>query len=448
VAAFLCATGALGLGHAIALALAATDPSTYYTVTLSWPLRIFSLRAGLARLPDALYLAVSVVPLTLAVFFGTGARRPRLVVVWVLSLALILCLNASQGGISEGLGGPVSNPPHFDQMFDDSGTVTSLRALLRDAAKPEVIAGWRSPHTKSHPPLPLYLLARLRAWRCSPLVIGVGQAVVASFAPLLAFLLFRNLRLFSERTAARLALLLALTPAVNVYSGSSLEGPYLTASLVAVVLYVEAVRRSSLPALVGAGVTLVAIGLYTFGSVWVAATLPLFGFLAATDYLAKLRTRLIEVLLFSGIAAVSYIVLRLEFGYDWLSHFTQVAKHGMAVHWLTTPWLAVLSRLQNAGELLLLGPPLIVGAWFHLARRAKRGGLAGVGRYMALGLPIVPLLVLTPIYSEFARGWIVLYPALVLPCFPWLVTRRMTGVALGSAAAWTWAWQAFGNFAW
>ena len=120
----------------------------------------------------------------------------------------------------------------------------------------------------------------------------------------------------------------------------------------------------------------------------------------------------------------------------------------MAVHWLSSPGVAVQSRLQNVGEVLLLSSPLLLTGWGHALCRARRSRFAPVARLATVGIPLALLLALTPIYSEFTRGWLFLAPCLVLPLAPFVARAGSARIWLGATAAWTWAWQAFGYHSW
>ncbi len=446
--AFLAAIAALAVSHGLFLLLAQARPGLFYTVNDYWPLRVFGLRLAFVRWPDLLFLLLGVAAVIITVRAAASEAPPGGWRLLGLSLLLLVTLNASQGGIEAGLSGGVSTPAIRDQMYDDADGLPPLRDLLAGFADPDTIHHWRSPHTKSHPPLPLALLGGARNLGLPPLTVGLLLLVIASAAPCLALLLFRKVTPGAPVGAGRLAALLALSPAVNIYGGSSLEGPFLTLALVVAVVFTPTRAGPTRLRAFLAGIACTALCLYSFGGVWLLAMLPCLGSLARPRYFREFRGRLVDAALFLAPMVAAYAYLRWACSYDYLRHLSHVSASVMGVNWFSSPLLVVESRMQNVGELLLLGSPLLLGAWLHVLSRGRRSGASAAAGIAASGIPIALLLLLTSIYSEFARGWLLLAPFLVLPCVPWLRRRPAAALVLASTGLWTVLWQCLGDFGW
>jgi hypothetical protein len=442
----LAATAAVHAAIVTWVARDAEAARSLYAVNAMWPLRVFAPRVGVVRWPDAAFLVLAVPVLVLFVARAArGSLGPW--TLWAGSVALLVVLNASQGGPFLGLVDPVSNPQLKSQTFDDAQRVAEGGPALADFDEPETVRSWDSPHTKSHPFLvvTLFGLARRVGLGVSP--VAILLLALASLAPPLAWYAFRRARAVSDATASRLAALLALTPAVNVYGATSVEGPLLTICLLAAVLFVEGTVRRSRWRIAASGAVFVVACLWSFGAIWVAAGLLGLGVAVERRYLVRWGARLADAVAFLAPVVATYVALRSQ-GYDYVGHLRLIARSGMGVHWLATPGVAVQSRLQNLGEWLLLGSPLLLGGWFHATARARRSRRSAVASLAASGVPLALLFAFTPIYSEFSRGWLFLAPFLLLPLAPFVARPASARWWIGAAAAWTWLWQAFGYHSW
>ncbi|MDP9331626.1 MAG: hypothetical protein M3P11_13460 [Actinomycetota bacterium] len=432
--------------HAAALLLASTDEQQFYTVGSAWPLRIFSPRVVLLDLGSSVYLVLGTIVVVLAVVLAVkGSLVP--VILFGLSVALLLTLNATQGGLYQGIAGSVSNPPYFDQMYDDAVGLPPFPALLSHFDESATIEHWRSPHTKSHPPLPLVVLAEARRSGITPGWIAAIELLLAALAPVLALFLYRGLALPRTSAVDRTAVLLALTPAVNIYGGTSLEGVLLTLCLSVAATFVWATRRRSLWLMLASGALFAVAILTSFGALWMAAVVPFLGALTVPAYLQARRRRSLETLVFLAPSLVALSSLRLAFGYDYVAQLIHLSNSAMGVSWLSSVPLFVESRLQNVFELILLAPPLLVGAWIVAMRSRTEPAIAGRLARL-LGIPLGLLLLFTPIYSEFGRGWLFLYPFLILPMHDLLVDDRDAWIVLATSGAWVLMLQSLGSFGW
>jgi hypothetical protein len=419
-----------------------------YTVGLAWPLRVFAPRFAFAHVPDVF---AALLGLAAVVAIARRAARPEPVgpgELWLVGTLLLLVLNASQGGFRAGLVDPLTDPAHTGEIYDEAAALVADPVPLGAFDEPETVRAWKSPHAKSHPFLPIVAMGAARRAGMDLLPIASFLVALSSLAPLFARAAFSRLRGVRDATAGRLALLLAVLPAVNVYGATSLEGPLLTLATATAAAFAigTASRRLAWIAVSGAVFALAAA--WSFGAVWIAGALPFLGMSVERGYLRRPGRRLVEAVTFALPSLAAYVLLRTQ-DYDYAKHFVSVARSGMGVHWLATPLVAVESRLQNVAEVFLLGPPLLVGGWVHVASRLRRGGMRGLAPALAAaGIPLGVLFLFTPIYSEFARGWLFVYPFLLAPLAPFLRRTEGAGRFLAITLAWTWAWQVFGHHSW
>lgn len=468
--------------HGFFIILAATFPELY-TVNAFWPFRIFGIRLGIANPVNVVFLVLGATLMGVLVAHALG-RRSRCFVrpsvnfglLLVLSLALTLALNASQGGPSAGLvEGPLLGPDSV--LSKVTGALPpSADMLARFDDGPSTFGNYGA-HYGTHPPLIPFVVKGLTASGGGAAAVALFLIVVASAGPGLAYLGTRLLPGMTDLQAFRFGALLIVTPAVNIYSATSEDAPSLGLISAALLFGVLALQgRSPLAHLWAAcaGVLITLTIAWSFSGV--AAVILLAAVLLALALrLPKYKAGL-AILLMGGIPLAAYVAVRAILGYDYLQHARSLAPVAMAVSWLTNPLTVVNSRLQNVTELLLLVSPFLLGLWWIAVTQLWRttwnplrvramslGGEFAEGAKLDIGtklrhsdllpfvLPIVPIILLlltTPIYSEFARGWIGLVPFLILPAMPWLEHQRPAAGLLVTSGALLWILQAFGNHGW
>jgi hypothetical protein len=259
------------------------------------------------------YLAAFCVVLALALRY---AVKLNVLTVWLAGIALIVLGNLGQGGWNEAFGKPFSESGI--QYYHDAVKITSGIQWLSsfNADQPNLLL-----HARTHPPFAVlihYVVIRLLG--NSPVLLGLVFMLIASMSVILMWLLFRTLGVPPEKRGP-LCLLFAVLPAVNIYSGSSLDGVILTCTLLfllgmAMILQSERLTISGL-VLCAAGAVLT--NLLTFGGVFVFAVA---GLLAVREFVLR-RSLTVGAALFICIGVFLTVTAALDslYGYSHLRAF-------------------------------------------------------------------------------------------------------------------------------
>ena len=313
---------------------------------------------------------------------------------WLLGLGFIALGNLAQGGLRCAFLLPVqmSQPGRLymdaarriDNWAEWLGSFTSLQSTF-----------FRSLGT--HPPFAVLLHGLLG----TPALVAIVFTVVASLSiPIVGRIL---MTIGVDRKRATLtALLFGLVPAVNIYSGVTLDGVVLTTASLCLLGLARLVYEEqwSWGAFATLAVGFLMTNALTFGGL----------FLAGVMLALSVRNReVLRALLLVMVLCVALLgALRLGFGYDHIRAFANASitenPHGFAMTGHTVHY--VLTRLENVGNILLLMPLTALAVFLH--RRPERIGGAAIA--------VLAAMFLAGAYrtGETARATMFIYPFLFL----------------------------------
>lgn len=372
--------------------------------------------------------------------------RPRFTTWSDLALAALLVLvgNLVQGSLPDVFIAPFTQG-HI-QYYHDALTIRDGRAFL--AGFNELQAGLQD-HGRTHPPFAVLIHYWLLGSQHGRLWL---LATVFSFISLLSLPLFwLCARKVSEdsRVAGDMALLLAVTPAFNIYAIVCLDGVIATFGTLFLLALIELDQPApapwwALPALVAAGV---AVNLLTFGGLFFLALL---GVVATHELIVDRRIRLaIAGIVLCGVLALVCFVMAHDYGYDHLKSLALASRleNPDGFRGFTSPGAYVMTRLGDVWELALFGSiPLI--ALLIRRKRAQPSTKRGTERVaVAAGGVLLAMFVAGAFKKgETARACLFAYPFLMLPA----ADSPSTALAgtIGVAGLQTIVMQLAANFYW
>jgi len=305
-------------------------------------------------------------------------------------------------------------------------------------------------HSRTHPPFAVLLhWAVLRASGQNLAALAAAFMLIVSATPLVLWRALRDAGT-DARTAGLVGLLLAVTPAFNIYGAASLDAVILALASLYLWGLVRASTRGIEPgAVLLMCVGLTAVNLLTFGGLFLVAVGVAFG---VVEFAARRRT---DLLVAQGVAiavcAMALFAALAPFGYDHLRAFLTASRlENGSAQFLQRPLAYAMTRLEDIAEIVLfLG--LVTAAVLSGPRREgglRLGGADPLDRLSLVAAATLLLVFVTGAYrtGETARACLFIVPFLLLPlrrCAP----ERLRPLVI-AAAVQTAVMQLTGGFFW
>ena len=343
---------------------------------------------------------------------------------WVVSIAILLCFGAIQGGFREGVTGIASSENHnYDAALIDYD-LESIRlhnARVRNKASPP----YRAAHSRTHPPFTL-LYWKFLTETTSPFLFSLINAFLFSLSfPVLYWALAKE----SDRAAAlSIVLLTLLTPGLLVYGVGSDDAVvyFLWAAILALSRVGLRERRIVLTA--GAAALLVVASNLSYSSL--VMTLGMFAFTfwgRMGDLPAHLWRIRVPILICAAIIGGGFYLEWRTFGFSipegMRTVFTVfqaqslrgILEQGQYVR-------AINNRLMTVLDFMFFAGPAFIYFFVYLLRRARIRIMQWKVANAAFAVLTVYIAIMMPGAGESARGWGGLYLVFGFACLPFLAS--------------------------
>lgn len=374
-----------------------------------FPISVFEPRFNSAGLPWlACFLGLTAVALW-------RVDRACGVEMWVTGLLLIVAGNLIQGSTETAFIQPFVG--YDNQHYHEAVKIACWQEWLRRFNLDQPIL---LPHSTVHPPFAVlfaYLILNLGGHHV--FVLAFVFILIASLSVPLIRQVGRDAGA-SDVQANRIALVFALIPAVNIYSGVSVDGVHLTiaaAFLWGLARTLRAGRLDVVGVVICVG-TCVALNALTFLGLFVLATGGLIGLWEAWKHG---RTGALLTVLISGLGLLAAMQLSIRhFGYDHISSLLTASRleNPMGPQIIASPMEYVESRLESICEMALFFSFGCLALWFHKNRLGRSPWSAKdlAGAISGSVFVVVGMLLVAGVFEtgEAARACIFAYPFFVM----------------------------------
>ena len=379
--------------------------------------------------------------------FGLRMRRLGAAQAWALGLLLLLFGNLAQGGFDAGFLKPFYEPylgTHV-QYFHDAVRIRSPGVWLSsfNTAQPHLLI-----HSRAHPPFAvlLHFFVLQAAWG-NLAFLSLAFVLISSLTLPVVWLVLREVGADARR-AGLLTLLLAPTPAFNIYGAVSLDGVIAFLASVFLLGCVRVARsRPSAGAVSLMTIGFLSVSLLSFGGVFLVVATGLAG-LFQTEGRGR-RALLTALAITVGMSALVFIAVHRVWGYDHVQAFMTASRlenrHGFLL--VSRPLVYAMTRVEDVAEIVLF---LSLGTAATMVRMPWRRGGDGdpVTGVMMGAVGTLALMFASGAYrtGETARACLFAYPYLLLALRRLAPERAFALICF--AGVQTLVMQLLGNFFW